>query len=53
MIAKLVNPEAESDSLELPGEDESETIELLVAPLGASTDGTPVPEHFPLGFLSE
>jgi len=51
LLARFVTPEEDTEDLTLPTAHTSEVVELVVAPLGASVDGSPVPEHKPLGFL--
>ena len=41
-----------ADGEEEEEEEEGEVIEVVVAPLGASADGMPVPHYRPLGFLA-
>jgi len=51
ILARPVDPfDPEEYKLENP---DDEPVELLVAPLGASADGRPVPEYKPLGFLAD
>ena len=53
LLAHAVPADVDSESLREPNEGVTEPMELVVAPLGVSKDGSPVPEHKPLGFLAD
>jgi ApaG protein len=53
LLAHAVPADFDSESLREPNEGVTEPMELVVAPLGVSKDGSPVPEQKPLGFLAD